>query len=1038
MAACGVAGFAAPTPTSAAPARSPANAQTQGSGTEEIPITGQSLGGFVLPVLPVDSDISIDSREAWAWTVGDTKRLFLEGDVRISCGSYFFTSDVAVVWINRLPSADGLINQLAVWFPKASEPTRRAGLGASGTDLLVTASARGKVLLDCPVIQESAPARNAHVQAAGARLQSYLRKLAGGDATLRTQPLIAAEEPPPPKPLVVGDPVNGGNEGPDEAGGTPSSIRARGTSASPIISRGSMLAFAGDDVVVNESEDAIQVIGHVMLDVEPTTIGGSARPLQMRCERAVIFLTPGAMRGLRDSTLEVNTDLIEGIYLEDDVSVSDFRYTIRGARIYYDIEGDRALIAEAVLRSSLKDGSPAVTRAREMRQLSADEWSAERLTLSSSEFAEPHLSIGASRAVVTQVESTSGSTLLTEANDVTLRAGGVPFFYWPKLRGEPRAFPIRRLAVGDNKYTGAQISTELDPFILLGLDQPEGLSASVPIDYFTKNGFGAGLNLKSGRSKLSLYGWDDRQEQEQTYAGVLVTSPTTFRGEALAEWSGDLGDGWKSQIQFSYLSDAAWTATFRQNLYGSRREYETGIFLEDTAEDSSLQFQMKGAINDFVGTGWQLASRPYQVQKLPEAIYRRVADRAFEDLTWTQEYQVAGIDMELQHASAVGSGVRRQAISTSSDFSSMEDIAAAYTSAGYDENWRARVTTRQEFSLPFQMGAMRMAPFLFGFGAGYFGSKEFQSYGGASGEGRMLVGGGVRASSRFAMTHDDIEIPVLDVHRLRHVFEPYSTLYAAYDTGSPYDTPVFDQEIEAVSGNWATQFGLTQRLQTMRGAPGDWRSVDMVVLDTGIVFDGMDASGPRDDSNAGADALQWRMSPTPAFYSWRPELSQRGSHAYLNGTYEFSDAMSFYGSLVYLFDDEAFNSSPRVPRKSFGMSIRQSPVMTWFGEYRFINAFNPGTPGTFTYQNDEFLSTGFSYEIGKTYDVGASLLWDVINSDFRGWNATLTREFPDMDFGVAAGYDEIQGEYTISFVLRIGLPGQPRSTIRVDPNPDET
>lgn len=157
---------------------------------------------------------------------------------------------------------------------------------------------------------------------------------------------------------------------------------------------------------------------------------------------------------------------------------------------------------------------------------------------------------------------------------------------------------------------------------------------------------------------------------------------------------------------------------------------------------------------------------------------------------------------------------------------------------------------------------------------------------------------------------------------------------------------------------------------------------------------------------------------------------------YLNGTYEVSDAVSAYGSLVYLFDANAFADANSMPRKSFGVSVRQRPDFTIYGEYRFIDAFNPGTPGTFTYQNDEFLSTGFAYEIGKNYDLGAALLWDVINSDFRGWNATLTREFPDFDFGVAAGYDEIQGEYSISFVLRIGLPGRPRSTINVNPDPD--
>ena len=108
----------------------PAGAQ----GTAEI--TGDRLTGFVLPVEPADTGITITALRAWAWSVDDTRRLLVEGDVRVQVGGYDIDGDAAVVWINRIPSADGLINQLAVYFTHVRNPAGRSGLGVSGTGVL--------------------------------------------------------------------------------------------------------------------------------------------------------------------------------------------------------------------------------------------------------------------------------------------------------------------------------------------------------------------------------------------------------------------------------------------------------------------------------------------------------------------------------------------------------------------------------------------------------------------------------------------------------------------------------------------------------------------------------------------------------------------------------------------------------------------------------------------------------------------------------------------------------------------------------------
>ena len=122
-----------------------------------IQITGDRLGGFVLPVLPVESDIILNGLQSWTWKVDDTLRIQLEGDVQIDVGGYAFSAGEALVWINRIPSADGLVNQLAVYFTSVEEPTRRAGLGVTGEDVLIVGTARGDVSLATSVRTTSPP-----------------------------------------------------------------------------------------------------------------------------------------------------------------------------------------------------------------------------------------------------------------------------------------------------------------------------------------------------------------------------------------------------------------------------------------------------------------------------------------------------------------------------------------------------------------------------------------------------------------------------------------------------------------------------------------------------------------------------------------------------------------------------------------------------------------------------------------------------------------------------------------------------------------
>ena len=140
-------------------------------------VTGDRLTGFVLPIEPVDGSIDITALRAWAWVIDDTRRLMLDGGVRIRVGGYDIQGKTAVVWINRIPSSAGLINQLAVYLPEVQNPANRSGLGLSGKDVRMTASTRGPVTLDVARLDRRPPPPTGLLRQAERRLAALLRPL---------------------------------------------------------------------------------------------------------------------------------------------------------------------------------------------------------------------------------------------------------------------------------------------------------------------------------------------------------------------------------------------------------------------------------------------------------------------------------------------------------------------------------------------------------------------------------------------------------------------------------------------------------------------------------------------------------------------------------------------------------------------------------------------------------------------------------------------------------------------------------------------
>lgn len=94
---------------------SPRSAAASAEPVIELPaasaaITGREFGALMLPIAPINGDISFAAQIATAWEEGTqkvTRRLILENDVRIRLGDFDFTAKRAIVWLQKVSQHEG-------------------------------------------------------------------------------------------------------------------------------------------------------------------------------------------------------------------------------------------------------------------------------------------------------------------------------------------------------------------------------------------------------------------------------------------------------------------------------------------------------------------------------------------------------------------------------------------------------------------------------------------------------------------------------------------------------------------------------------------------------------------------------------------------------------------------------------------------------------------------------------------------------------------------------------------------------------------
>jgi hypothetical protein len=777
-----------------------------------------------------------------------------------------------------------------------------------------------------------------------------------------------------------------------------------------------VFTFQADEITMVAGEagesDALMITGGVGFEYDPLDRDGAVR---LSADRAVVFLEPEA--GLDASFSRLGVEDVAGVYLEGDVNVvatttpggtGGGRYQLRGSKVFYDPTTERATLLDAVFWTFDEErGMPLYVRAETIRQRSLDQWSAERATLSNVAFAEPHFAVGADSVTLTRLAPVDApESIDVAAEGVTLRAGDVPVFYLPRIRGDFRPTAFRSLEFA-SRDGDAIVRTEWDMYTLLGLDAPTGNEASLLLDaYFERGpGIGADVSWDTTRATGSAFGYYIRDNgTDRLTTGARIDRNDEDRGMLVAESIFRTDGPWTIYAELAKISDPAFVDAFFEEQAETRREFASGVrveWLEPNDRDTIVSGEVRATFDEFIANEYLLQSRGYQVERMPEVSLVNVAPPT--PVPWLNYFGESSAGV-LRFAAAENP-VREQGFDTPrrsrAAFGLLPDesLEDALEARGIGSEEVVRLDSRHELQADLDAGPVYFTPYATGRVTAYDDGFRAFNDGQQVDDARLFGALGLRASTTFQHIDNSVVSERFGLRRMRHIIEPSINVWHGSANTDQTDLPVFDESVESLATGTAMRLGVHNTWQTKRGPLGRERSVDWLTLDVDYVWSSSDTD---------------RESPIGRFYDARPELSYLGTEFVdVESVWNATDAVAITGATQFDFDRTRYSYVVT------GLQIDHGYGYTSFIEYRELDR-----------PDLSLIAAGARYELTRKYAVELVANYDVETDDIRSLGAEFERRFPQWTLDVGIDLDDVRDSYGVSVSIRpVGFAGESRDRV---------
>ncbi len=576
-------------------------------------------------------------------------------------------------------------------------------------------------------------------------------------------------------------------------------------------------------------DEVITIIGRVYARwQEQDAPGSQPRVVELEADNLVFWRRGGDPNHPAADLSSTQHEGVSDIYVSGDVRLTQGQRTIRASELYYDLQRQRGLARDVVF--STFDASrdvPIYVRASELRQVAANEFDAKDVSVTASEFRTPQLSLAAGNVhIIDRMQdperderSSTDSRFDARMDNIRLKYYDTTLFAWPSLRSNFQRpdTPIRGLSVGHDNTYGTSVETSWFLSRILGLREPEGTDSSLELDYYSKRGLGAGVDIQYEREnyfgRMLGYVINDSGEDRLSRTQQSVPVPQETRGRLELRHRHFLLYGWQLTAEASYLSDKNFLEQFYRTEFNAGKEQETLVHLKRIEDNWGLAFLGKSRINSFLD----------QVEELPSAEFHWTGQSLFQDhFTFYSDSQASRY---------------RYRYSTDS------------VSAGSEEFFNFTMT-RNELDMPLAAGRSKIVPFVaatFGYedGAGFQAALDDSPL---ERDDLVSIGeAGVRVSAQpLWRVYPDVKSEFWDLNQLRHVIRPELTAVVYTE-----DDPVVHQRD-------TLEVGLRQRWQTKRGPVGRQRTVDWLRWNLDFVW-----VSDTGQATAGPDQLLWNQPFIP-------------------------------------------------------------------------------------------------------------------------------------------------------------------------------
>ncbi|MBL7152842.1 MAG: LPS-assembly protein LptD [Phycisphaerae bacterium] len=926
-------------------------------------------------------DLHLNGAGVVSHRLSSGEHILVFGDgVDMSIGANAFSSGSAVVWLESMAAElveEGRAGYTAMAYLGGSVSVQKA-VGALTTDLHQIPTADGRAMVvwfsvsgEVLVSAEKREIGDPHGTEFYTKAVIALRDAGIGDGIVKAAKLPEPKPPEPPEPgeKITKEPYKPGSRYPVNFSGV-------GETA-PKLEWTKTLGVA-------------TLINRFYIWQKQDEQGGL---LELQADYAVVFFSEEDANSVKDAgeaQALLAAGAVKGIYLSGDVLMTNGQRTIRADELYYDFEQTKAIAKNAEMRNfDAKEGIPIYIRAKELRQVAEDKFTGENVTVTTSEFHKPQISLDVKSISITDTttadEQQGGATKSSYdaiMRDVRLKVYDVTILHLPHLRSnlERPDIPLKSAHIGHGSRWGYLAETRWYLARLLGLQEPEGTESTLAVDYYSKRGVGVGVDIQYAREKyfgrVLGYVINDRGEDKVgRHATRKNLEPERdLRGRFRWQHRQFLPYNWQLTGEISYSSDMYFLESYYRSEFNVGKEQETLLHLKRIEDNWGLSFLSKIRINDFVN----------KLEELPTGEFHWTGQSFFNDrLTFYSDTQV----------------------------SRFRQRYASSTANPGPQQFFTFAMTRNEVDMPLSIGKAKVVPFVAGTAAyedrmGFF--REMDGGTGQRDDDVYYGETGVRISRQpYWKVFPDVRSRKWDLDQLRHVLRPHMTAVSYHETES-----VIEQRD-------IVNLGLSQRLQTKRGTGNQRRTVDWMRLNTDVTFVNNDGS-----ASAGADRFIWNKPFIPTVNTFSgavPQLDRRSTvmsgvrRDYIGADYSWrlSDTTAILSDMNYDLQ------SGVVQQFNVGFSRMRWPDLSYYVGSRYLRriTINDPTTGMKLQEGSNAFVFAITYVLDPRYTVVFSQQIDFDYGATVGSEITLLRRYHRMYWGLTFRADESLDEEGIVFSI---------------------